>query len=80
MTTTEREIKAELDRIENYARQGHITVRECCDEMLRVYDEFDHALFTAQTGGNLDLANDLWFPRCKTYHNIFLRLSRLTKE
>ena len=79
MTTTEREIKSELDRIENCARQGHITVRECCDEMLRVYDRFDNALETAQRS-NLDLANELWFPRCKTYHNIFLRLSRLTRE
>lgn len=78
MTTTEREIKAELDRIENYARQGHITVRECCDEMLRVYDRFDHDYETALwSGADTD---GFYFNRCKTYHSIFLRLSRLTKE
>jgi len=46
--------------------------------MLRVYDEFDHAYDSAlRRGANTD---DFYFDRCKTYHNIFLRLSRLTKE
>ena len=78
MTYAEREIKDELDHIEELARQGHITVRDCCDEMLRVYDRYDRIYETALLRG-VD-TDELWFRHCKVYHNIFLRLSRLTKE